>query len=261
MIELGCDVWLLKSLSRWMRWASSIGCRHVEIICDRDLDGAGAATPIPVALADQARTLAGDLGLELTACASVWNLALGDDDPTWAARSADAVRCAVEFAARAGARWVVVRTDPEAGLRGARRRRRFLEHAANLGREAAAAGVALVLENLHDPVPLFVGLAAAPELADWHLLWNVAHAHAFGGPITPAAAAGLLPRRPVAFALSDNDGRSDGHLGIGLGSVDVRGFLPRALGTGVPVFIEVHQAAALEASVKTVRRWARGLAT
>ena len=80
MIELGCDVWLLKSLPRWLRWARGIGCRHVEIICDRDLDGAGAATPIPAALADQARELAGELGLGLTACASVWHLALGDEN-------------------------------------------------------------------------------------------------------------------------------------------------------------------------------------
>ncbi|MCC6999974.1 MAG: sugar phosphate isomerase/epimerase [Deltaproteobacteria bacterium] len=261
MIELGCDVWLLKPLPRWLRWAASIGCRHVEIICDRDLDGAGAATPIPVALADQARTLAGELGLGLGVCASVWNLALGDDDPAWAARSADAVRCAIEFAARAGAAWVVVRTDPDAGLRGARRRERFLDHAERLSREAAAAGVTLALENLHDPLPLFRDLLGRPELAAWAVLWNVAHAHAFGGPLTPAAGLALLPRAPLAFALSDNDGHSDGHLGIGRGSVDVRGFLPHALGAQVPLFIEVHEAAALEASVRTVRRWARRLAT
>jgi sugar phosphate isomerase/epimerase len=177
------------------------------------------------------------------------------------------VRRAVDFAVAAGAARVAVRTDPEAGLGQSRRRDRFLGHAAALATEAAAAGVTLALENFHDPVPLFLSLLGAPELASWAALWNVAHAHAFGGPVGQAGAVGLLARRPpglVGFALSDNRGHKDEHLPIGRGGrsgVDVRGFLAGvwARQPELPVFLEIHDGVGLEASVKTTRRWARAL--
>lgn len=260
-MRLGCDLWLSRPLARWFGFARLHRLTDLEIIVDRDQDGTLAAEPIPAALAVEARARAEDAGVRLSVCASVYNFGLGDPDPAWAARCAVAVRRAIEFAAAAGAERVCVRTDAEAGLQQSRRRARFAGHAAALADEARAAGVTLALENLHDPVPLFVSLLALPELAEWRALWNVAHAHAFGGPVGLAGAAGLLSGRLCGFSISDNRGSADDHLGIGRGNVDVRGFL-RGVWAGrreLPVFVEVHEGAALIASLKTLRRWARAV--
>ena len=263
-LRLGCDVWLSrpKSLARWIKFARLHRLTDVEIIVDRDEDGTLAAEPIPPALAAEARACAEDAEVRLAVCASVYNFGLGDASPAWAARCADAVRRALEFAVAAGAQRVGVRTDADGGLGQARRRARFAEHAARLGAEARAAGVVIALENLHDPVPLFVSLLGLEELRGWQVLWNLAHAHAFGGPAGLAAGAGdLFGRRLCGFSLSDNRGNADDHLAIGRGTVDVRGFLGAVWATRreLPIFLEIHRGADLIASLRTVRRWARSV--